>query len=101
MYLNPKKSNVVSVSDELSDLKKNTPGPFLKSKRIINISEEFGSILKKFEKNFKTPCINFVQLTEKSTEKIKRKPAVVYKQVKINNIFTDRKKSNPKQRRSI
>ena len=102
VYLNPKKTKTALITNEFAKLNKIIDGPYLKSRKTININKEFNSILKRFENIYKTPCNKNITIpAEKTTEKINKIPIKIYQQLKINNLFNNTKKEAPKGRVSI
>lgn len=94
MFLSAKKDQTIPVSEELKKMNEKLPGPFLQAKKQIEISAEFLTIIKKFEKRFQTP-IKAPQSKESEMSTIKIDHQKKNTQLKIMNVF------NIKKRRTV
>lgn len=101
MYLDVKQSLKISISSEILKLRQKLRGPFLETKKKVDVSNEFSSLLKKFEKSFTTPMARTILASEQSTVKIDKTLNQKFCQAKITNLFPSKKTKAVKGRISI
>jgi hypothetical protein len=90
MFLSAKKTQKISVTEEVDKLKEYFPGHFLKAKKTIDVNSEIEFLNKKFEKRFLTPLKPIIKPESEQTT-VKACKVLLGKQYKIVNSFNIQK----------